>query len=352
MLLMRLISVVALCVFALPAQIVWNGGATVSGAVSLTGTLSIPNGTSLPATCSPGNVFFKTDATAGVNIYPCTATNTWTAPPTSTGTVTSVGFTGGLISIATATTTPAFTVAGTSGGIPYFSGASTWASSAALTAFRIVLGGGAGVAPTIVGSLGTTTTLLHGNAAGAPTFGAVSLTADVSGNLPVGNLNSGTSAGVTTFWRGDGTWAAPILTSRVSSQFDKTTDVTFANIPGLSLTLTSGLIYTFRAVLHTTPGAGGVAIQVGGTATATAIIYEWQMWNNGTGGSSQFVRGTTIGSGGAGVSGAVGTGVFITVDGTITVNAGGTLTMMFAQNSSSGTSSVLVGSTFQALQIL
>jgi hypothetical protein len=65
----------------------------------------------------------------------------------SGGTVTTVGFTGGLISVATATTTPALTVAGTSGGIVYFSSASTWASSAALAANAIVLGGGAGVAP-------------------------------------------------------------------------------------------------------------------------------------------------------------------------------------------------------------
>ena len=87
----------------------------------------------------------------------------------SGGTVTSVSFTGGIISVGTATTTPALTVAGTSGGIPYFSSTSAWASSAALAANAIVLGGGAGAAPAttttgtgVVAALGNTTNAASG----------------------------------------------------------------------------------------------------------------------------------------------------------------------------------------------
>ena len=81
---------------------------------------------------------------------------------------------------------------GNSGGIPYFSASDAIASSAALSANALMLGGGAGAAPSTLGSLGTTSTLLHGNASGAPSFGAVALATEVSGTLPI--VNGGTNA--------------------------------------------------------------------------------------------------------------------------------------------------------------
>ena len=182
-------------------------------------------GLGAPSACAP----LVVETTTGV-IYSLKAPDAVYAAGAG-GTVTSVAqtFTGGLISVAgspiTLSGTLALTVAGTSGGIPYFSGATTWASSAALTLNGVLIVGGAGGSPssTTAGSnnqffkantglapgwgtatlasadfanQGTTITLLHGNAAGNPSFAAVALgSAEVSGQLVLGN--GGTSAALT-----------------------------------------------------------------------------------------------------------------------------------------------------------
>ena len=152
------------------------------------------------------------------------------------GTVTSVAqsFTGGLISVSgspiTTSGTFALTVAGTSGGVPYFSSASTWATSAALAASSLVLGGGAGAAPAttttgtgVVTALGVNTGtagafVVNGGALGTPSSGTATnltglpLTTGVTGILPVANGGTGLSSiahTVQVFTSGSGTYTTP-----------------------------------------------------------------------------------------------------------------------------------------------
>lgn len=65
--LLKLVLLLALCAPVL-ASAQWRGGA--GGFVGV--------GTSLPGTCTVSQLYFKTDATAGQNIYMCSASNTWT----------------------------------------------------------------------------------------------------------------------------------------------------------------------------------------------------------------------------------------------------------------------------------
>ncbi len=67
---------------------------TLAGTNTFTGTMNLGGatrtapmkvGTSLPGTCTVGDLYFKSDATAGQNIYQCQSTNTWTQQLNSGG---------------------------------------------------------------------------------------------------------------------------------------------------------------------------------------------------------------------------------------------------------------------------
>ena len=99
-----------------------------------------------------------------------------------------------------------------SGTLPVANGGTN--STTALSGSAIMVSNGTAI---VQGDAGTTTTLLHGNAAGAPTYGAVALGTDVSGALPLANFTDGTTGQVLRAGDalGDPAWASLDLTADV-----------------------------------------------------------------------------------------------------------------------------------------
>ena len=133
-------------------------------------------------------------------------------------------------------------------------------------------------------------------------------------------------------------------TAAITTQFDKT-NTTLADVTlDRTINVSAGRTYKFEIDLPVSADAtGGSKFAIGGTATATSIYYQVSLLDNSSGAHTITSRQTAL-AGSAGQAGT--TAGHCRIVGVIKVNAAGTLTLQFAQNAASGTSSLLVGGTF------
>jgi hypothetical protein len=120
---------------------------------------------------------------------------------------------------------------------------------------------------------GTSTQVLHGNASGAPTFSAVSLTADVSGTLPLGNGGTGVTtapaaAAVLLGYTSTATAAGTTVLTNTSSQYQLFTG-TQAETITLPVTSTLGAGWSFHIVNNST---GSLTVNSSGADLVITVI--------------------------------------------------------------------------------